>query len=326
MLDQFGRTIDYMRVSITDRCNLRCRYCMPDGISLVSMREIMTYEEIVETCAAAVRLGIRNFKITGGEPLSRLGCAGLITSLKKVTGVEQVTMTTNGVLLKKYLPELLAAGLDAVNISLDTLDPAKFERITGRNMLSEVLDSIDAALNSGLRTKINVVLQQGVNDDEWFRLASLAEYKMLDVRFIEMMPIGYGKNVTGISNDILRARFSASFPEIEIDPSVHGNGPAEYVRIPGWMGSIGFISAIHGKFCGSCSRVRLTSRGRLKPCLCYGETIDLLPVLRAGTAGTERKEALTAALREGIFRKPGQHCFENPEMVTETARMADIGG
>ena len=173
MLDQFGRTIDYMRVSITDRCNLRCRYCMPDGISLVSMKEIMTYEEIVETCAAAVRLGIRNIKITGGEPLARLGCAGLIASLKKVTGVEQVTMTTNGVLLKKYLPELLAAGLDAVNISLDTLDPAKFERITGRNMLSEVLDSIDAALDSGLRTKINVVLQQDVNDDEWFPLASL---------------------------------------------------------------------------------------------------------------------------------------------------------
>ena len=326
MLDQFGRTIDYMRVSITDRCNLRCRYCMPDGISLVSMKEIMTYEEIVETCAAAVRLGIRNIKITGGEPLARLGCAGLIASLKKVTGVEQVTMTTNGVLLKKYLPELLAAGLDAVNISLDTLDPAKFERITGRNMLSEVLDSIDAALDSGLRTKINVVLQQDVNDDEWFPLASLAEYKMLDVRFIEMMPIGYGKNVTGISNDILRARFSASFPEIEIDPSVHGNGPAEYVRIPGWTGSIGFISAIHGKFCGSCSRVRLTSRGLLKPCLCYGDTIDLLPVLRAGKTAAERKEALTAVLRDAVFQKPWQHCFENPDMVTETARMAGIGG
>ena len=326
MLDQFGRTIDYMRVSITDRCNLRCRYCMPDGISLVSMKEILTYEEIVETCAAAVRLDIRNFKITGGEPLSRLGCADLIASLKKVPGVKQVTMTTNGVLLKKYLPELLTAGLDAVNISLDTLVPAKYEMITGKDRLSEVLDSIDAALNAGLRTKINAVLQQGVNDDEWFRLASLAEDKALDVRFIEMMPIGYGKKVTGISNDTLRARFSASFPEIENDSSVHGNGPAEYVRIPGWMGSIGFISAIHGKFCSSCNRVRLTSRGRLKPCLCYGETIDLLPVLRAGTAAAERQEALTAALREGIFRKPGQHCFENPDMVTETARMAGIGG
>ena len=326
MLDQFGRTIDYMRVSITDRCNLRCRYCMPDGISLVSMKEIMTYEEIVETCAAAARLGIRNFKITGGEPLSRLGCADLIASLKKVPGVKQVTMTTNGVLLKKYLPELLAAGLDAVNLSLDTLVPAKYERIAGKDRLSEVLDSIDAALDTGLRTKINAVLQQGVNDDEWLRLASLAEYKALDVRFIEMMPIGYGKNVTGISNDTLRARFSASFPEIENDSTVHGNGPAEYVRIPGWMGSIGFISAIHGKFCSSCNRVRLTSRGRLKPCLCYGDTIDLLPVLRAGTAAAERQEALTAALREGIFRKPGQHCFENPDMVTETARMAGIGG
>ena len=326
MLDQFGRTIDYMRVSITDRCNLRCRYCMPDGISLVPMKNILTYEEIEEICAAAVSLDIRKFKITGGEPLARLGCADLIASLKKIPGAEQVTMTTNGVLLKKYLPELLAAGLDAVNISLDTLIPARFESITGSNKLDEVLDGIDASLKAGLRTKINAVLQQDVNDDEWFRLASLAEYKMLDVRFIEMMPIGYGKNVTGISNDILRARFSASFPEIEIDPSVHGNGPAEYVRIPGWMGSIGFISAIHGKFCGSCSRVRLTSRGRLKPCLCYGETIDLLPLLRTGTRGAERKEALTEALRSGIFQKPGQHCFEDPEMVTETGRMADIGG
>lgn len=326
MLDQFGRTIDYMRVSITDRCNLRCRYCMPDGISLVSMKEILTYEEIVETCAAAVRLDIRNFKITGGEPLSRLGCADLIASLKKVPGVKQVTMTTNGVLLKKYLPELLTAGLDAVNISLDTLVPAKYEMITGKDRLSEVLDSIDAALNAGLRTKINAVLQQGVNDDEWFRLASLAEHKALDVRFIEMMPIGYGKKVTGISNDILRTRFSASFPEIEIDRSVHGNGPAEYIRIPGWAGSIGFISAIHGKFCGSCNRVRLTSRGLLKPCLCYGATVDLLPVLRSGAAAAERKEALTAALRGAVFQKPWQHCFENPEMVTETARMAGIGG
>ncbi len=326
MLDQFGRTIDYMRVSITDRCNLRCRYCMPDGISLVPMKNILTYEEIEEICAAAVSLDIRKFKITGGEPLARLGCADLIASLKKIPGSEQVTMTTNGVLLKNFLPELLASGLDAVNISLDTLIPARFESITGSNKLDEVLDGIDASLKAGLRTKINAVLQQDVNDDEWLRLASLAKDKPLDVRFIEMMPIGYGRKVTGISNDTLFARFSAELPEIKKDTSVHGNGPAVYVRIPGWIGSIGFISAIHGKFCGSCNRVRLTSQGRLKPCLCYGETIDLLPLLRSGKTEAERKEALIAALREGIYQKPRQHCFENPEMITETTRMSNIGG
>ena len=326
MLDRYGRNIDYMRVSITDRCNLRCRYCMPEGVELLSMSSILTYEEIREICAAAAELGIRKLKVTGGEPLVRLGCADLIRELKAVPGIEQVTMTTNGVLLGQYLPELLAAGLDAVNVSLDTLDRERYAAITGRDELPAVLGSLDAALASPLRVKVNAVLQKDVNDDEWFSLAELARDRALDVRFIEMMPIGMGKQTEGVANTELRAELLRRFPNLEEDATVHGNGPAVYVRIPGWTGGIGFISAIHGRFCDQCNRLRLTSRGALKPCLCYGETTDLMPVLRGGTAGEERAALLRSALEKAIWNKPEQHCFEEIGNITEKARMASIGG
>ena len=326
MLDRFGRSIDYMRVSITDRCNLRCRYCMPDGVELLSMRSILTYEEIREICAAAAELGVCKLKVTGGEPRVRLGCADLIRELKAVPGIEQVTMTTNGVLLGKYLPELLSAGLDAVNVSLDTLDRERYAAITGRDELPSVLESIDAVLASPLRLKINAVLQKGMNDGEWLALAEMAKDKALDVRFIEMMPIGLGKQIEGVANTVLRSELSRRFPDLEEDASVHGNGPASYVRIPGWKGGVGFISAIHGKFCDQCNRIRLTSQGTLKPCLCYGETTDLMPILRGEAAGAERAALLRAALEKAIRGKPKQHCFEELENITEKARMASIGG
>ena len=161
MKDLQGRDINYMRISITDRCNLRCKYCMPDGIELLPMSEILTFEEILRVCRQAVELGITRFKITGGEPLVRRGCADLIRKIKKLPGVEQVTMTTNGILLSEYLGELLDAGLDAVNISLDTMNRGRFEEITGFDQLSEVLKSIDAAVDSGLRVKVNVVQMNG---------------------------------------------------------------------------------------------------------------------------------------------------------------------
>ena len=326
MLDRFGRSIDYMRVSITDRCNLRCRYCMPDGVELLSMRSILTYEEIREICASAAELGVRKLKITGGEPLVRLGCADLIRELKAVPGIEQVTMTTNGVLLGQYLPDLLSAGLDAVNISLDTLDRDRYTAITGRDELTSVLDSIDAVLASPLRVKINVVLQKGMNDDEWLSLAGMAKDRALDVRFIEMMPIGLGKQIEGVANTALRQELLHLFPDLEEDASVHGNGPAAYVQIPGWEGGIGFISAIHGKFCDQCNRIRLTSQGALKPCLCYGETTDLMPILRGEATDAERAVRLRSALEKAISSKPKQHCFEELENITEKARMASIGG
>lgn len=326
MLDQYGRTINYMRVSVTDRCNLRCRYCMPDGVALVPMKAILTYEEIREVCEAAAGLGISRIKITGGEPLARLGCADLIASLKEVPGIEQVTMTTNGVLLEQYLPALMAAGLDAVNISLDTLDRTRFEAIAGRDELTRVLHSIDAALDAGLKVRINTVLQQGMNDDEWPALAEIAKGRPVDVRFIEMMPIGFGRRVRGVSNASLREALRSRYPGLKDDPSVHGNGPAVYVRIPGWQGGIGFISAIHGKFCDHCNRIRLTSQGRLKPCLCFGDTADLLPILRSDMTPENKNKALAGLLRESIYRKPLQHTFEAPDRITEVSPMSTIGG
>ena len=322
MRDQFGRNIDYMRVSITDRCNLRCRYCMPEGIALVGMKEVMTYEEIVRVCTIAAELGIRKIRVTGGEPLVRIGCPSLIRMLKEIPGMEQVTLTTNGVLLEQYLPDLLAAGLDGVNVSLDTLKPERFKEITGKDELSAVLSGIDASLSFGLCTRINAVLQKVINEDEWMDLVLLAKDRKLDVRFIELMPIGAGRKTEGISNEWLVQELQARFPTIQRDEESHGSGPAKYLHIPGFAGSIGRISAIHGKFCDSCNRVRLTSRGRLKPCLCYGETADLLPLLRSGASAEELRDVM----KNAIYSKPPAHCFENPNGITETGRMSSIGG
>ena len=334
MHDRYKREINYMRISITDRCNLRCRYCMPDGIDLVPMERILSYEEITEVCCAAAGLGIRRLKITGGEPLVRLGAPDLVAELKRIPGIEQVTMTTNGVLLGQYLPELLAAGLDAVNISLDTLIPGRFQAITGQDELEKVLESMDAALEAGLPVKVNAVLQPDMNEDEWLSLAETARDRHLDVRFIEMMPIGTGRRFSAVSNRDLLERFRLIYPQLEADHSVHGNGPAVYYRIPGWKGSVGFISAMHGRFCGSCNRIRLTAQGKLKPCLCFGDTVDLMPLLRAadkeeaetGKEVRKRSEKLREALRTAILEKPLQHCFESEKGITERARMASIGG
>ena len=195
--DSYGREINYMRISITDRCNLRCRYCMPDGAEWIPMKEILTYEEITEVCQEAVKLGITRFKITGGEPLVRRGCPEVIRMIKNIPGTELVTLTTNGLLLGEQLEALLSAGLDAVNISLDTLDIKKYEWITGFDKLAVVLSSIEKAVASGIPVKINAVLQKGMNEEEWLPLTELARKLPLSVRFIEMMPVGYGKKYVG---------------------------------------------------------------------------------------------------------------------------------
>lgn len=337
MKDSYGRIIDYMRISITDRCNLRCRYCMPEGISLVPMEEILTYEEITEICRAASELGIRKLKITGGEPLVRPGCPELIGMLKKIPGIEQVIMTTNGVALKQHLPCLLENGLDAVNISLDTLDPRIYQQITGRNQLHDVLEGIQQAARAGLPTKLNTVLQTDVNSGEWLELAKLTALLPVDVRFIEMMPIGYGKNYRSVSNQELLSRLKSIYPELEKDERVHGNGPAVYYRIPQAKGSVGFISPLHGKFCENCSRLRLTSQGKLKPCLCFEEEVDLMEVLRenkdaAANKGQgnhrsiSRKELLQQRILRAVSQKPREHHFESAGQITECKQMVQIGG
>ena len=325
MRDLYDRKIDYMRISVTDRCNFRCRYCMPEGIRKVPMEKILTYEQITEICEAGVSLGITKFKITGGEPLVRLGCPDLVGMIRGIPGVEQITMTTNGMFLAEMLPELMKKGLDAVNISLDTLKPEVFRYITGKDALPAVLAGIHAAAGSGLKVKINVVLQQGVNDGEWEDLLLLAKDRPVDVRFIEMMPIGYGKGCPEVSNDVILGKIRQKYPGTAEDQSVHGNGPARYVRIPGFLGAAGFISAMHGQFCASCNRIRLTSQGRLKPCLCYGDTVDLMDVFRMQDR-EKRRSLLEERIARAIRMKPEAHCFKHIPDITEQGEMVQIGG
>lgn len=311
-----------MRVSMTDRCNLRCRYCMPEDIHWLPSEEILSLEEIAEICRQAAQVGIRRIKITGGEPLVRKGCLDLIRMVKAIPGIEQVTLTTNGVLLAKYAERLYAEEIDAVNVSLDTLDRKKYAEITGFDALPNVLDGITAVEKYGIPLKINAVLQEGVNDGQWPELIEIARRRAIDVRFIEMMPIGHGKQFKAVSNVELLQKIKEHYPQTEDEAKPHGNGPATYCHIPGFRGSIGFISAIHGKFCQSCNRIRLTSTGELKPCLCYQEHISLKEALRSGSP-----EKVRELLAQAISQKPQGHCFTGDHsLVTEKHEMAQIGG
>lgn len=351
MRDQTGRMIDYMRISITDRCNLRCKYCMPNGIQCMPRWEILSLEELEAIAVCAAGLGIRRIKVTGGEPLVRRDCPELIRMLKKVPGIEAVTLTTNGVLLDRYLDQLLDAGLDGVNISLDTLDPRLYEAITGTDGLETVMGIIKKADRIPIPVKINAVSidfdrwvqGQSGRRDGWRPMAELAQRYPVDVRFIEMMPIGYGKQFETIDHRTLLAQLKEAYPDLERDENVHGFGPAVYYKSKNFKGSIGLISAIHGKFCSSCNRVRLTAQGYLKTCLCYEDGADLRKVLREGSSRPEhedhftwpqgldvRDEGLQSRLRsvmeETILKKPGAHCFETPGRITELHNMSSIGG
>lgn len=323
MLDQYGRRINYLRISVTDRCNLRCRYCMPEGVQDVGMKNILTFEEIWEIVKVSVSLGITHIRITGGEPLVRKGCADLILGIRKIPGVETITMTTNGVLLGNYAKQLKEAGVDGVNISLDTLDPEEFCQITGKRELPAVLAGIRAAKDAGLPVKLNAVNRKELDP---VPLVRYAQNENLPLRFIEMMPVGYGKKYVGRSNEELREMLEKTFGTAEklVDSeelSRMGSGPAVYYRFSDLKVPVGFISAIHGKFCDTCNRVRLTAEGYLKLCLCYDQGVDLRHVLREG-----EKENLRTVMEEAIFRKPAAHCFERPSEMTETHEMVKIGG
>lgn len=327
MKDNFGRNIDYMRISITDRCNLRCRYCMPaEGIEKVAMSRILTYEEILRICRTAAGLGISRFKVTGGEPLVRKGCVDLVRRMKQIPGVEQVTLTTNGQQLAENIDALAAAGLDGLNISLDSLQEDRYQAITGGGDAGKTLRAIDESIAAGIRTKVNCLLQKQFNEDEIEAFAAFAFEKGVDVRFIEIMPVGFGRPETGIANDEVLARLRRAYPELVRDEAVHGNGPAVYYRLPRGDGAIGLISAMHHSFCENCNRIRLTSQGLIKPCLCYEESVDLRPALEAGASDPQTQDAaLRAALKEAIRRKPAGHTFHDIETV-EPRAMSQIGG
>ena len=323
MRDRYGRVINYLRISVTDRCNLRCCYCMPEGVQDVGMKNILTFEEIWEIVRTGVSLGITHIRITGGEPLVRKGCVDLIRGIREIPGVETITMTTNGVLLGNYGKQLKEAGVDGVNISLDTLDPEEFYKITGKRELQEVLVGIRAAKTAGLPVKLNAVNRKELDP---IPLVRYAQEENLPLRFIEMMPVGYGKKYVGRSNEELRETLEAVCGKAECmtnreELSRMGSGPAVYYQFSDLKVPVGFISAIHGKFCDTCNRVRLTAEGYLKLCLCYDEGENLRRVLREG-----EKENLRTIMEQTIFRKPAAHCFEHPAEMTETHEMVKIGG
>lgn len=323
MKDRYGREIEYMRLSLTDRCNLRCKYCMPCDLPSIPHENILTYEEFLQICQAALALGIDCFKVTGGEPLVRKGCMDFIRTLKNMPGVRQVTLTTNGLLLEKYAGELSEAGVDGINVSLDTLDKSVYRNLTGKDALQEVLEGILSAYRLGLHIKINCVTLKGINEQELFSMVELARMQNIDVRFIEIMPVGFGKEFAGISMDMLRKEIVRRYPRGEIVTRRLGNGPASYYHPEGFAGSIGFIDAIHGKFCDKCNRVRVTSEGYLKTCLYYNHGISLRDILRSGGGMTQ----LQAQMRAAIWNKPMEHHFgKNDEESQDTRKMSQIGG
>ena len=325
MFDRYQREIHYLRLSVTDLCNLRCRYCMPDGVEKLEREAVLTYEEFLRLAALFARCGIDTVRVTGGEPLVRKNVAQLVAGLKETPGIRRVTLTTNAVLLAEQLPALLDAGLDSVNISLDTLRPEVFRQITARDDFAAVQAGLQAALQSSLPVKLNCVPQAGVNEGELEQLAALAKDNAMQVRFIEMMPIGYGAAMPCISGPELWARFARRWPELApLSPAQEhalGDGPAVYYTVPGWQGSIGFIAAVHGKFCVSCNRVRLTSQGFLRPCLASETGCDLRTLLRSGADDAQ----LLAAIRETIWAKPREHHFNDSSMPA-TRGMYRIGG
>jgi len=305
--DSFQRPINYLRISVTDRCNLRCVYCLPpEGVRLISHDEILSYEEVYTIAQAAAELGIDKIRLTGGEPLVRLGLPKLIQMLAQIEAIDDISLTTNGTLLSRYAAELKQAGLQRVNVSLDTLKQDKFELITRcGNSLGEVLEGIEVARAAGLNpVKLNMVVMAGINDDELVDFAAKTIAEAWHVRFIELMPfVGEGATAPRfVSASEMRQRVELLGELKPCLPSV-GNGPAKYFRFPHARGTIGFITPISEHFCFQCNRMRLTADGKLRPCLLSDYEVDVKQPLRDGISSAELKELI----KQAVANKPLRH-------------------
>ncbi len=327
--DLYSRPINYMRISVTDRCNLRCVYCMPpEGVPWRPSEQILRFEEIETIAHAAAELGIVKLRLTGGEPLVRLGIVELVRMLAQVPGIDDLTMTTNGVLLPRYAEPLSKAGLHRVNISLDTLQGERFRRITRHGHIADVLDGIQAAYRSGLEpVKINVVVIRGMNDDEVVDFARKTIDEAWNVRFIEWMPVGgeqlldrtWGASV--VTAEQMRGSIEAELGTLQPAETSVGNGPARYYRLPGAKGTVGFITPVSDHFCYHCNRLRLTADGQLRPCLLSDEEIDLRTALRHGADVAHIK----ALIVQAIESKPLRHHLADRQHP-ERRSMSQIGG
>ena len=332
MQDQFQRKISYLRISVTDCCNLRCRYCMPaHGVKKIRHADILSYEEILRSVRALAGLGIQKVRLTGGEPLVRRDITTLVRGLKEIPGIDTVALTTNGVLLGEMLDALVDAGLDAVNLSLDTLDGGKFFSITRRPLFGKVMDSLARIAGEGrLDVKLNCVPIAGVNEDEIVPLAALAQNQAIKVRFIELMPIGCARTegYRGVPMDEVRAHLKKAFGTLL--PVGEGSGgaravpkgPAAYVQPAGFRGALGFIDAMEHKFCDTCNRVRLTAEGFLKLCLYSNTGLDLRTFLRGDMTDAD----LRAAIAYAVWKKPAEHYFEMDSETRDRRAMYQVGG
>lgn len=320
MKDLYSRRINYMRISITDLCNLRCQYCMPEeGICKKDHEDMLALEEIVEIVKAGVKLGIDKVRITGGEPLVRKGIVEFIQMISDIDGIKDIAITTNGILLPKYAADLKKAGLKRVNISIDSLKPDKYKEITRGGDLNKVLEGINKAIELGLTpVKLNVVAMGGYNDDEIEDFINLTMDKPVDVRFIELMPIGeasaWGKE-RFISNEDIRHRVRNLIPA-----ATEKSSPARYYTLPGAKGRVGFINPISNHFCGDCNRLRLTSDGKLKPCLHSNSEIDILEAVR------NHPEKIYDVLKSAIMSKPEKHDLYSEDHEESHRSMFQIGG
>ena len=326
LIDQFSRPITYLRISVTDKCNLRCIYCMPEGgLPWLPKSEILSYEEIVAIVAAAADAGVRSIRITGGEPLIRRNIARLISAIASVPGIEDIALSTNALLLADQIDELLAAGLRRVNISLDTLREDRFFAIARRAGLDDVKRGIRSAVEAGLRpVKLNCVVMRGHNDDELEDFARMTIEQPIFVRFIEVMPVHENaalQTEAYVSTDEILARITA-IDELQPVSGPSGNGPARYFAFPNAQGAVGVISPLSHDYCERCNRVRLTADGRLRMCLFGDQHVDLRTPLRAGASRSELEELL----RSAMAIKPERHHLRLGEPAARMRAFSEIGG
>ena len=324
LFDSWQRQINYLRISVTDHCNLNCTYCSAGSVPYLPRHEILTYEEIQRLVQIAASMGINKVRLTGGEPLLRPDLSTLVRIISRIEGIDDISLTSNGLLLSKYAVELKEAGLKRVNVSLDTLKADRFTQITGRDKLGDVLSGIEAARFAGLDpVKINMVVLRGINDDETTHFARMSTEEGWHVRFIEFMP--FSTSNTGALETVptqeIRERIQ-SLGKLEPHAGRTGNGPARYYRLPGAKGTIGFISPITEHFCHSCNRLRLTSDGQLRPCLLDNDEVNLKEALRNGASTDELKQLI----QQAVTIKRERHDLAEG-LVTRNGRpMCQIGG
>ncbi len=324
--DPFDRTITYMRISVTDRCNLRCIYCMPaEGLPWIPKADMLDFDEIVNVVEAAALLGVKGIRLTGGEPLIRPKLPELVARIAAIDGIEDISLSTNGLLLADQAPALARAGLRRVNVSLDTLQPARFEELARRPGLDAVLAGIDAAIEAGLfPIKLNCVVMRGRNDDEIAAFAALTKSRPIAMRFIELMPVEKNVELQGdayLSSDEVLERIRA-LDALEPVEGPKGNGPARYYAFKGAPGTVGVISPLSHEYCGTCNRVRVSADGNLRLCLFGDNEIDLRTPLRAGKS----REELAAVIRRAVLIKPERHHLRIGEAQSALAAFSQIGG